>query len=61
MLSDRDVLIKVAGKLGWSEVRLRMSLAQSGRGTYRPWGANEKLAVLGALWQLPAAARRTQG
>ena len=53
LLSDRDVLSRLAAKLRCPQERLRKSLAQSGRGTFRPWGADEKLAASGALWHLP--------
>jgi hypothetical protein len=56
VLSDRDVLAKVAAKLSWPHIRLRNALTRSGRGNFRPWGADEKLALLGALWRAPAAA-----
>jgi hypothetical protein len=52
VLSDRDVLTKVAAKLKCTEASLREALTESGRGTFRPWAADEKLATLGALWQL---------
>lgn len=53
LLSDRDVLGRLAGKLRCPEERLRNSLTQSGRGKFQPWGADEKLAAAGALWHLP--------
>jgi hypothetical protein len=56
ILSGRDVFAKVAAKLSWPELRLRTALTQTGRGKFRPWGADEKLALLGALWRAPAAA-----
>ena len=56
ILSDRDLLAKVAAKLRWRESRLRDALTQAGRGRFRPWGRDEKLALLGALWCTAPAA-----
>jgi hypothetical protein len=55
VLSGRDVLAHVAAKLDCAQARLSRMLTRSGRGKFRPWGADQKLALLGALWQLERA------
>jgi hypothetical protein len=55
VLGDRDILPAVAGRHGLAPERLRDLLKRSGRGVFRPWSADEKLATLGALSQLGVA------
>lgn len=53
VLSDRDVIARLAGRCSTSEREISLSLTQSGRGRFRPWAAHQKLAAAGALWNLP--------
>jgi hypothetical protein len=52
LLSDRDVLTRLASRQGRPLADLNHALAQAGRGAFRPWTTHEKLAAAGALWNL---------
>lgn len=52
VLSDRDVLTRLADVQRTSVAALSRSLTRAGRGNFRPWAAHQKLAAAGALWSL---------
>lgn len=52
VLSDRDILARLADLHRTSVAALNRSLTRAGRGTFRPWAAHQKLAAAGALWGL---------
>ncbi|HET9390673.1 MAG TPA: hypothetical protein VFO44_13570 [Steroidobacteraceae bacterium] len=53
VLSDRDLVARLADRRRTSVADVNRLLTQAGRGTFRPWAAHQKLAAAGALWSLP--------
>jgi hypothetical protein len=51
-LLGSEALAEAAKVHGCAPERLREMVAANGRGVVQPWRADEKLAALGALWEL---------
>lgn len=51
-LCEREAYPRIAKELHWPESLLRAEVGAKGRGTVKPWRADEKLAALGGLWKL---------
>jgi hypothetical protein len=59
-LREREAYLRISKELRCPEAQLRAEVSAKGRGTFRPWRADEKLAALAGLWKLshrPAAPR----
>jgi hypothetical protein len=51
-LREVEAYLRVSKELHWPIDQLRAEVSAKGRGTVKPWRADEKLAALGGLWKL---------